>query len=71
MRSAFFCLRQSGTRLLLVFGFSAQSAEKPNTDDSAYHAAAGRISRYVGYRVSPATKEEKYLSAEGKEMPTA
>src|SRR5215213_8305548 len=29
--------------LLLVFGFSALCAEKPNTEDMKYHAAAGRI----------------------------
>src|SRR5215210_2144958 len=41
LRVRLFCLRQSGTFFLLVFGFSAHTAEKPNTQDATYPAAAG------------------------------
>jgi hypothetical protein len=38
-----FAFGRAVLKFLLVFGFSAPSAEKPNTENRKYHAAAGGI----------------------------
>src|SRR5215216_1899753 len=48
-----FCLRQSGTLLLLVFGFSALGAEKPNTGNGSTMLPQAEAAPNAGDRVSP------------------